>query len=405
MTGNVKMALEALRSSRWRSALTMLGIIIGVVSVTTIVSLGEGAKQGVVGQINQAGDDLITVRPGRPVQREAANLAGANLFGIPNTGSFDTTDLGVVESVEGIKDIVPFAFVSSVANRDDHEYDQGLIIGTSPDLPKALNQEVEYGSFFSPQDANKNGAVIGKRVAEQLFKENVPVGKLFTIRGKVFVVRGVFKEFDSSPLAPHSDYNTAIFIQYDVAREMTSDTNIFQILTRPEQPENLDQAVADITDALATAHEGQHDFAVLTQSDRLATAHQVLDTLTGFVAGIAVISLIVAGIGILNIMLVSVTERTHEIGIRKAVGATNRQIMNQFLTEAVILSLLGGILGVFLSILTNWILRIFTELTPVLTWPIMTIAVGVAVAVGIIFGTTPALKAAHKHPIDALRHE
>lgn len=405
MSGNIKMALEALRSSRWRSMLTMLGIMIGIVSVTTIVSLGEGAKHGIVGQINQAGDDLITIRPGRPVKREAANLAGANLFGVPGTGSFGAADLATVESVEGIKDIVPFMYVSSLANRDDHEYDQGMIIGTGSDLPKALNHDIEYGSFFSPEDANKNGAVIGKRVAEELFQENVPVGKLFTIRGKVFVVRGVFKEFDASPLAPNSDYNTAIFIQHEVAQELTGDTHIFQILARPDQPETLEQAVTDTTEAMARAHEGQHDFAVLTQQDRLATAYQVLDTLTGFVAGIAVISLIVAGIGILNIMLVSVTERTHEIGIRKAVGATNRQIMKQFLTEAVILSLLGGILGVGLSVLTNWAFRIFTDFTPVLTWPIMAMAVGVAVAVGVVFGTTPALKAAHKNPIDALRYE
>lgn len=405
-SGNVKMAIEALRSVRWRSLLTMLGIIIGVVSVVTMVSLGEGAKQGIIGQINQSGRDLVTVRPGRTIRREGVNIAGVSLLGVPSTGSLGEQDLEAVRSVQSVKEIVPFSYVSSTAVKDEHEYDKGLVVGTSPSLPKALNLEVEYGTFFSDEDANKNGAVIGRRVAEQLFKENVPVGKLFTIRDKVFVVRGVFEEFDNSPLAPTADYNSTIFIPHEVGKELRGgDVHIYQILARAVQPNQVDQTVSDVEAALTRAHEGQQDFSVLTQEENLATANEVLNLLTTAVSGIAAISLLVGGIGIMNIMLVSVTERTHEIGVRKAVGATNQQILGQFLTEAVILSLVGGLLGVIFSVLANFLLRIFTNLTPVLTWPIMVIAVGVAISVGIIFGVTPALQAARKHPIDALRHD
>lgn len=404
-SGNVKMAIEALRSARWRSLLTMLGIIIGVVSVTTIVSLGEGATQGIVGQINQSGEDLITVRPGKIIDREAANLGGLNLLGGVASGSLSDKDFQTLSSVDSIQQVVPMSYVTNVASREDVEYDKGLVIGTSEELPGALKQKIEYGSFFSESDANKNGAVIGKRVAEKLFGQNVPVGRLFTIRDKVFVVRGIFEEFQVSPLAPTANYNTAIFIPYDVGVEIAGESNIYQIMVRPGESTELSQAVDDIESTLAESRDGQQDFSVLTQSERLATANEVLDVMTAFIASIAFVSLLVAGIGILNIMLVSVTERTREIGVRKAVGATNRQILNQFLTEAAILSTLGGALGVMLSVLTNWILRIFTDLTPVLTWPIMVIAVVVAIGVGIIFGTTPAIKAARKHPIESLRYE
>ena len=176
-------------------------------------------------------------------------------------------------------------------------------------------------------------------------------------------------------------------------------------MARPKPPALLDKTIAYIDACLSKANDNHRDFLLLKQADNLATANSVLNLLTGFVSSIAAISLIVGGIGILNIMLVSVTERTREIGVRKAVGATNRQILNQFLTEAAILSLVGGLLGVIMSILANYLFRIFTELEPILTWQIMVIAVGVAMSVGIIFGITPALKAARKRPLEALRHE
>ncbi len=404
-SGNVKMALEALRSARWRSLLTVLGIIIGVVSVVTVVSLGEGAKHDIVGEINHSGRDLVTVRPGRTIRREGVNIAGVSLFGAGDPGSLNEADLNAVHETPGIKEVVPLSYVSSMAVKDNQEYDKGLVVGTSPGLPRALKLKVEFGTFFSDQDANKNGAVIGKRVAEQLFKENVPVGQLFTIRGKVFVVRGVFEEFDNSPLAPNADYNSIIFIPYAVGKQITGDVHIYQILARSAKPNQVNQAVANVRGSLTKTHEGQHDFTVSTQTENLATANEVLNLLTTFVSGVAAISLVVGGIGIMNIMLVSVTERTHEIGLRKAIGATNRQILGQFLVEAVILSLAGGLLGILFAILTNFLLRIFTNLTPILTWPIIVIAVGVAVVVGMIFGVMPALQAARKHPIDALRHD
>jgi len=403
-SGNLKMAREAIRSARWRSMLTMLGIIIGVVSVITTVSLGEGVKQRIVGEINKSGSDLITIRAGHVVGRN--NLSSGNLLGTVASGSLSEADYKTVQSTPHVKSAVPFAYVNGIPKTNDREYDRALIIGTNEGVPEALNQKMEYGKFFSRFDTEKEVAVIGKRVAEQLFQENVPIGKLFNVRDQQFVVVGIFEEFEAGPLAPHADYNSAIFIPLSAGKKVSgAGSQIYQILARPSSPSATDQAVTALNQTMSAAHSGQKDFSVLKQDETLAQANDVLNLLTSFIASIAAISLIVGGIGILNIMFVSVTERTYEIGIRKAIGATNRQILGQFLTEAVLLSLMGGLLGIVLSLLVNYLLRIFTSLTPVLTWPIMAIAVGVAVGVGTIFGITPALKAARKHPIDALRHD
>jgi putative ABC transport system permease protein len=403
--GNLRIAIEALRSTKWRSLLTMLGIVIGVVSVVTTVSLGEGAKRGIIAQINRSGTDLITVRPGRSAERTTGrSVQSSSIFGSTYAGTLSDDDFETVKGVPDIAQVVPLSYVSNVISTDNKVY-EGPVIGTGSDLPRALGQKLQYGEFFDDNEPQRNAAIIGQRVAEQLFGENVPIGQSFTIRGKEFLVRGIFEEFDTSPLAPNAAYNSAIFIQYDVGKEITGNAGIYQLLVHPTDKKNTPAVAKSIRATLREAHSGQEDFSVLEQKDKLASTNQVLTLMTSFVGGIAAISLIVGGIGILNIMLVAVTERTHEIGIRKAIGATNRQIMNQFLTEAIILSVSGGIIGILCSFLTNYLIRIFTDLTPVLTWPIMVVAFGVSMLVGIIFGVTPALTAARKRPIDALRHQ
>lgn len=401
-SGHFRIAVAALRSNKWRSLLTMLGIVIGIVSVVTTVSLGEGAKRGIIDQINQSGADLITVRPGQSA-RGSAQLT--NFFGTSYSGTLSESDYRAVLNVPGTKHVVPLSFVSNMVTRDDRKFDEGMVIGTTESLPEALGQKLLFGTFFQDDEPQRNAAVIGQRVAERLFGENVPIGKYLTVRGKQFFVRGIFEEFDTSPMSPNSHLNSAIFIQYEVGKELTGASDIFQILVHPADGRQTAGVAELIAGGLRAAHAGQDDFSVLQQKDKLADANNVLTLMTGFVAGIAAISLVVGGIGILNIMLVAVTERTHEIGIRKAIGATNKQILDQFLTEAIILSVSGGVIGILLSLLANYLIRILTNLTPVLSWPIMAIAFGVSIVVGIVFGVTPALIAARKRPIDALRYE
>lgn len=405
---NIKMALQSIRSARWRSFLTMLGVIIGVLSVVTTVSLGEGVKQQIRSQLQHRGGDIITVLPGNRIERnQNGGIRSFNLFSTSADGVvFSELEYKTLENLENVDKVTPFAKVTGLIEADGREY-RGNIIATTESLPSMLNQKIEYGSFFSKEDSNKNFSIIGKRVAEDLYQENVPVGRTLTIRGHNFVVRGVFEEFQSvAPVLLSDDHNKAAFIPYDLGKEiMGGSINIQQILVKPKEGVDPSKLAEDIRQELLRLHSGQEDFTVLKAEETLEFAGNILNMLTGLIAGIAAISLVVGGIGIMNIMLVAVTERTSEIGVRKAIGATNRQILHQFLTEAVILSVFGGIIGVLFSLGANILLRIFTNLQPVITLEIIALAVGVSMAVGIIFGVTPALRAARKNPIDALRYE
>lgn len=404
--GNIKMAIQSLKAAKWRSFLTMLGVIIGVVSVVTTVSLGEGVKQQIRHQGQDRGHDLITVTPGQRVERDSqgrVTKVKSNFFA--STVLSDADYQTVVRS-KGIDKAAPIAPVIGLVRTQNNSF-QGHVIATTDDLPSLLNQKLSYGSFFDEGDVERDFAVIGQTVAEQLFKENIPIGKSFTLRDQSFVVRGIFEEFpESSPLALDFDYNNTIFISYDIGRElMGGNISVQEIMAKPAAADQVDQAAKQVRQDLLKAHADQEDFTVLTQDETLLVASSVLNLLTAMIAAIAGISLFVGGIGIMNIMFVSVTERTSEIGIRKAIGATNYQVLSQFLTEAAILGLAGGVIGIIISLLLNFCLRVLTDLQPVITLPIVGVAVGVAWLVGVVFGVTPALRAARKDPIEALRYE
>ncbi len=402
---NLKLAIESLKSSKWRSFMTMLGVIVGVASVVTVVSIGEGVKHQISEQINQLGPDLITIRSGKVVNRNAAGeITGYNVLGILASGTLTEKDWQGIQENKDVRLTVPMNIVPGVLKTvDQGSYGDGVVIGAPAGVPEVLGQELAYGSFY--KNESKDTAVIGTRVAERLFKENVPIGKSFEFRGRNFTVRGVFNEFAESPLTPTIDYNNAVFIPYETSKEATGGlVNIFQILIKPVDPNNTEAVAASIQANLKGARAGQEDFTVLKQQENLELASSLLNLLTTMITAVAGVSLFVGGIGIMNIMLVSVSERTREIGIRKAIGATNQQILSQFLLESAVISVVGGMVGVLLSVVANYCLRIFTDIEPVITMPIVFIAVGVSLAVGIIFGITPAVRAARKDPIAALRN-
>jgi ABC-type antimicrobial peptide transport system permease subunit len=384
----------------------MLGIVVGITSVITIVSLGEGVKRQIVGQLNHFGKDIITVRPGGNLQQNASSpvsiLAGQGL----QNGSLSRADWDGVSKLPYVGASAPISFINASAKTDEQEYPQGAIIGTTSQLPFVLNQKVEFGAFFDSAESAKHIAIIGNRVAEQLFHENIPIGRVMNIRGEEFVVRGVFEQFGGSPVTLGADLNSAIFIPYEVAQQISGGSaQIAEIIVKPSDAGQFNRLAAEINRYLLMAHGGQVDFSVLTESQNANLNARIINTFTELIAGIAAISLFVGGIGIMNIMLVSVTERTREIGIRKAVGATNRQLLNQFLVEALVLSGVGGILGVVVSLFANYLLRVFSPFSPVITWQVLVFAVGTSIVIGVIFGVTPAFRAARKDPIDALRHE
>lgn len=405
---NTKMALASIRSNKIRSLLTMLGIIIGVSSVILTVSLGEGLRRQVNETSQSDNEQLVTIRPGAIVNRDDNGMVTeVNYLASFGANTLTQADYVSLKELPETRVVVPFGTVSGLpTDFDGNTYKSAVIIATTSDLPEVLDQKIKYGSFFNDDSSGRNSVVIGKRVAEELFQENVPLGKLITIRGQDFVVGGVFDEFKSNPLSAVSDLNKAVFVSYPTAQALANGgPAIYQFLLLPEAHISPDALSTAARARLLENHGQQEDFSVLTSSDAERVVRDTFSIATSFVAGIAAISLIVGGIGIMNIMFVSVTERTREIGVRKSLGATNRQIHSQFLIEAAVVSTVGGIIGVGAAILGNILLRLTTSLQPVITWQITAIAVGVAAAVGIVFGTVPAIKAARKDPIESLRYE
>ena len=404
--GHFKVAVSSLRQSRWRTFFTMAGIIIGICSVVTVVSLGEGLKHRISGQINQLGSRVITVRPGKPINKQGGKTT-VNLYSLLTPSTLTNKDVQSVSKLPFVQDTAPIDFVASGANGPKGELDNIFVAGSSASLAGILHQNVEYGSFFSDDDSSPDFAVIGSDIAANLYNQLNPVGQTIRIMGQDFTIQGVLGPSSGGLLSVgQANYNSSVFIPSRAAEQLAGGHySILQILVQAKTGSNIDTAVSSINQTIAGNHGGTHDFSVLKQDELLKASDQALNTVTGFIAGIAAISLLVGGIGIMNIMLVSVSERNREIGIRKAIGATNRQVLNQFLIEGLALSVGGGIIGIGVSYLINLILRLYSDWQPVISVTVLVLAVGVSVGAGVLFSVAPALKAARKNPIDALRSE
>jgi putative ABC transport system permease protein len=406
LRGNVKMAVDSIRRTRWRSFLTMLGIVIGIVSVVTIMSIGEGVRRQISRHVNGLSEDVITIRSGKVSTNARDVFDGLNSSFVAGASTLTDQDVTSAQATPGVQFVAPISLLTTTPKTETTIYEDAMVMASTPLLKDIVNRPLAYGSFFDPRENNRFLAVIGKRVAERLFGENVPIGRLFTLHGQEFVVRGIFDEFDGNGLNVGVDFNKAIIIPAGVSTNLNGQTpQISEILIKPAEGAPVEALVQDVRRTLNTTHGGEDDFSVLRQRDNVEVVSDTIYYLTLVLAAVAGVSLFVAGIGIMNIMIVSVTERTHEIGIRKAIGATNRQVLNQFLVESSILSLAGGFVGVAAAVLANYFIRIWSPLEPVITWPVMVGGVSIALVIGILFGTAPALRAARKDPIKALRYE
>ncbi|TAH36278.1 ABC transporter permease [Candidatus Saccharibacteria bacterium] len=403
--GNLKMAIETVRHNKARSFLTMLGIVIGVVAVVLVVSIGQGVKQQIAKQIDHFGPDIITVRPGGDAQGfDTASLLSGN--GLPGSSSvlLNAADVDTVTHTKGVAYAVPLAIASGSAT-GDHELKSPLVIATSEKLPDALKQSMATGVFFDPE-AGRRTVVLGATVAQQLFDDAAPLGQAMTYRGEEFIVTGILKPFNSAPLSLSANFNNAIFVPYNAAQTLNGgNLAVYQILVKSSSASDAPALARAIDQRLTTEHGGSDQISVLTADKSSQGSNEIIHLLTLLTIGVAIIAFLVGGIGIMDVMLVSVTERMHEIGLRKAIGATKRQIMKQFMAEAFVLSATGGVIAVALSAAIIGLMRVYTSLEPVIVWQIMVAAPLIAIAVGILFGTAPAIKAARKDPIEALRHE
>lgn len=403
--GNTRAAIKSLHRNRWRSLLTMFGIVISVASVVTVVSISQGVQDQVGAQTNRLGKDLITVRPG-----QLLNAGGLSGLGGPWTsfgGQLNADDITVVGKTPGVTASAPLSVVSGgVTSNENKRHFDAPVIGTTSQLPVLLNEGLAFGAFFDDGPTGVDKVVIGQRIAQSLYDENVPLGQTLSVLGHQFIVVGILNDYVTAPLSPEVDLNSAVLIQYAAARAITNNnTPLYELLARAVSVGKTDNVAAQLNARLLVAHGGQQDFTVLKQSQVVAVTGRALSLLTALTAGVAIISLLIGGIGIMNVMLVSVTERMHEVGVRKAVGATNRQILEQFLMEAAVLSVAGAVVGIVVASFVVLALHIVTPLEPAVSWQIALIAMAVSVMVGMLFGSAPALKAARKDPIEALRNE
>ena len=396
----IKVALRALRSNTMRSILTALGIIIGVGAVIAMVSIGNGAKAQVEAQVASLGENVITVFPG--------SFTSAGM----RTGWGGASTL-TIDDADAIKREVSDAIGVTPEMRDRAQVlANGLnwntqIMGESPDYTSIRSWGLSDGAMFTDQDVRSVAkvAVIGKTVADQLFADGNAIGQTIRIRNIPFKVVGMLAAKGFNLFGQDQD-DTVVIPYTSHMKRVARRPNINSILVQAASAGAIDRVQQDITDLLMQRRKGRgQDFTVRNQVEIAQAATATSKTLTLLLSAIAGVSLVVGGIGIMNIMLVSVTERTREIGIRLAVGAHGRDVLLQFLIEAVILSSLGGIIGIVLGVG-------FSELVSLRTgWPILVsptsvvVAVAFSAAVGVFFGYYPARKAAQLDPIEALRYE
>ncbi|HEX6462434.1 MAG TPA: ABC transporter permease [Candidatus Saccharimonadales bacterium] len=398
-----RIAFASLRAARVRTFLTVFGIVIGVAAVTLVLALGEGARQAIGKQITQFGGEVVTIRPGKLAKDQTGAILSYDLLANFSASSLSEQDSKVVKNTPGVSSSAPVMSLRGPIASSEHGTESSQIIATSPDLPDVLSQSMKAGEFLN-SNINRNTVVLGDTLANELLGSDQTIGQKISIRGEDYTVIGILNH-SNLPLALNGlyDINRAAFVSVDAGKAMNQ--GIAQIQTinfRVADGSNVKTITKNVSQRLKEAHKID-DIAVIGSDEALKITDSLFAELTKYTAAIAGISLLVGGIGVMNIMLVAVTERTREIGIRKAVGATHAQVLRQFLVESVMMSVTGGVLGIVLAYLIALLVSFQLAFSPALTWEIVGWSLCVSVIVGIIFGIFPALRAAKKDPIEALR--
>ena len=399
-----KLAKTAIKENRTRSFLTCLGIAIGVASIILILSLMGSISNLIQSEIGEIGADLIVVRPGATkdtVTSIVEELTSANSFQKSNLAASDTE---VIKKIENISAVAPIAIANNTIASEKNTFSSVPILGTTTDFIKIEPLAMRFGSFFN-ENNEENSVVLGHTLSLALFNTiNSTVGKTITIMGEKFMVVGVLDEIEKSISFDNVDFDNALIMNVNSLDKLTGSTQVQQINIKAANTDSLNVISDNIKRTLLEKKNGDQNFAVSYGDEITHPAGSLFTIISGMLTLVAAISLVVGGIGVMNIMLVSVAERTHEIGIRKAVGASSRNILLQFLFEALILSILGGILGLILGYILAFVLSTFTPFAPFISWEIIAITFLTTLVIGIIFGIYPALKAATKNPIDSLKH-
>jgi len=400
----LKIALNSLKSNKLRTLLSMLGIIIGVGAVIAIVSIGSGAREQITSSISNLGSNLINIFPG----------TSRGWGGRISASSGDVFTLKLADDIKkvcpSVKKVVSVAQGSGLLIAGDVNV-QANIVGTNADYQEINNYKVSQGQFINSDDleSNLNVIVLGSQLAKDLFNSEIPLGKKIKLNYKnqnyLFIVIGIMEEKGGGLTGDLDDQSYIPITTY--MKKLSNSRYVSSYLAQANSSQEASSAVGEIEYFLIKSLNDQdkEKFRLLSMDQILDTVNSVTASLSLMLGGIAAISLLVGGIGIMNIMLVSVTERTREIGIRKALGAKRKNIMNQFLIEALSLSGLGGMIGIFLGWLGAYFIAQLGKWSLVITLSSVLLAFGFAVAIGLFFGLYPAMKAAKMDPVEALSYE
>ena len=415
---NLRLALRGLSTNKMRTALTMLGIVIGVAVVILVVAIGQGATKNVTDAVNSLGTNLLTVRPGRPRVRITAAVtqnagASATSAGSPNKLTMEDARLIAKNFPESIAAVAPTAR-GNVQIRFNGADATTSMMGTTPEYLFVNNATVDRGRMFTAgeNDGVSKVCVVGSTIATKLTNNASTnlTGVTISVNRQSFLVVGMLAPKGSGAFG--QDQDDVVLMPINTAlRRVLNSTRVDMLSVRCTTPAAMPLAQQQIASLLRSRHHDRppypenDDFQIASQTELMERQQSVTGTMTSLLSAVAVISLVVGGIGIMNIMLVSVTERTREIGIRKAVGATPRDIMLQFLIESSIISVLGGLMGVIGGVGGSAILGKLMGWATVISPLSVGVALGVSAGIGIFFGIYPAGKAASLHPIDALRYE
>ena len=396
------MAWASLVANKLRSLLTMLGIIIGVAAVIALVSIGNGVKQDIEDSISSLGSNLLVVLPGAPRTPGARSSQGS-------MKSLKISDYEAIAKLEGVKAASPMTNGSYVVIYQNKNWTTS-VAGVNSNFQDVNNWTMTSGRFFSDKNVQNRErvAVVGETVVKNLFTDEDPVGKEIRVKNIPFRVIGVLKSKGNGTMG--NDQDDTVLIPYTTSMERVEGIDYLRrVYVVAKDDGGIDRLQADIENLLRVRHNikdtNLDDFNIQNMKSIMETVAQTTGTFTLFLGAVAAISLVVGGIGIMNIMLVSVTERTREIGVRKALGATYSVIVTQFLIEAVVISLMGGFIGIAFGIGASKVIGMVSGMSTIVSVPTIIMSFAFSMAIGLIFGIYPARKAAKLNPIDALHYE
>ena len=401
---HLKLARISIKENRTRSFLTCLGIAIGVASIILILSLMGSISRLISDQVKNIGADLIVVRPASNKDAMTGIIGELTASNSYQRSNLAVSDIETIKSIENVTAAAPIALSTHAVSTEKNTIDSVTVLGTNADFNLIQPLALRFGTFIGNNENVNRTAVVGHTLSLQLFNTTNPVGKTLTVMGERFIVMGVLSEVEESINFNNVDFDNVLILDIKNVEEISGMAQIQQINVKAVNTDSLAEVSNTIREQLKEKKQGDSNFMVAYGDEITHPAGSLFTIVSGMLTLVAAISLVVGGIGVMNIMLVSVAERTHEIGIRKAVGASGQNILLQFLFEALILSLLGGFMGLILGYILAFFVSIVTPFAPYISLQILLVTFGTALLVGVIFGIYPALKAASKNPIESLKH-